>query len=398
MVRKIYNSLKTYKLEFVCTICLFSNLYMDIPSLSYYLLWVIFGFLIKKYKTKDAGKRKSLTYILIGIIIFSTIVNFAFLDYRWIMMCIILYLTMCKTSLRFFIFKERFLFVSLFGYIITGLLNNYAHHKGINYQLLSWLHAGEDYTIDFSGFTCHPMWLSAACGIGILFITYWINYFWSKKRIILALLMLPLVFFTLQTLVWGGSRSALGISIVSSFVLLWLSNKKIGRTITLFACFSILAVIVTPIILSDSEKMQSKQGGLNLVDESGKTSRSALWDARIDEFASSPIWGVGFGVTGVGEQAITGRAETGSGWLTVLSQTGLIGFILAVTLVLRSIPPIRMLRNSPHMALYASMLLFLCLHTCFEAYLFQSGWYLCFVLWLTISVLDDYKRIYHQLI
>ena len=134
MVRKIYNSLKTYKLEFVCTICLFSNLYMDIPSLSYYLLWVIFGFLIKKYKTKDAGKRKSLTYILIGIIIFSTIVNFAFLDYRWIMMCIILYLTMCKTSLRFLIFKERLLFVILFGYIITDLLKNYAHHKVINYQ------------------------------------------------------------------------------------------------------------------------------------------------------------------------------------------------------------------------------------------------------------------------
>lgn len=109
---------------------------------------------------------------------------------------------------------------------------------------------------------------------------------------------------------------------------------------------------------------------------------------------SSPIWGIGFGVTGVGENAVSGRAETGSGWLTILSQTGLAGFVLAVLLVRRAILPLRMLRNNLHMALYTSLLFYLSLHTLFEAYIFQSGWYLCFVYWLTVSVLDDYRRYY----
>lgn len=345
-------------------------------------------------RTKDAGKRSKLAYGLIGLIIFSTFINTAIFDYRWIMMCVILFITLCKTSYRFFRFKERFLFISLFGYAFTGLLNNYAHIKNINYQLYSWAHAGQEFTIDFSGFTCHPMWLSAACGIGLIFFTYWMNYLWNKGKKIYALLILPLMFLTLQTLVWGGSRSALGISIVASLLLVWLSNKNIGKTFIIFGAFAIMASIITPIILGDSERMQTKQGGFNLVDEKGNNSRTALWNARIKEFSTSPIWGIGFGVTGTGDNARSGRSETGSGWLTVLSQTGLVGFMLSILLLKRALLPLKLLRYNPKMALYTALLAFMSLHTLFEAYIFQSGWYLCFVFWLTISILDDYRKYY----
>jgi len=383
---------KQYKWEIMLSICLFSNLYYDIPKLLYYVLWTGFIYAILKTRTGYAGQRAKLATLLIGVIAFSTIVNLAIFDYRWIMMCIILYITLCRTSYKFFRFKERFLFVSLFGYIITGIFNNYAHRTGINYQLFHWKHLGEDFTLDFSGFTVNPMWLSAACGIGIIFLTFWMNRLYGKGQKFLALIFLPLIFLTLQTLVWGGSRSALGISIGASLLLVWLSNKNIGKTIIILGCFAALATIVTPVIMADSDKMQSKKGGMNFVDDDGKTSRSALWDARLKEFESSPIWGIGFGVTGIGQEAKSGRAETGSGWLTALSQTGLLGLILVLLLVKRAILPLKMLRKSPRMALYTSLLFFLCLHTLFEAYLFQSGWYLCFVLWLTISVLDDYKK------
>lgn len=346
-------------------------------------------------KTKDAGSRSSLTYGLIGLIFFSTTINTALFDYRWIMMCIILFITLCKTSYRFFRFKERFLFVSLFGYAGTGLLNNYAHVKNINYLLIiNPRYAGQTYSLDFSGFTNNSMWLSAACGIGIIFLVYWMNLLWNKGKKLYALIFLPLIFLTLQTLVWGGSRSALGLCVAASLLLVWISNKNISKTIIIFGSFFLMASIITPIILKDSERMQTKQGGLDLVDSSGNTSRTALWNARIKEFSSSPIWGVGFGVTGLGNKAQIGRAETGSGWLTVLSQTGLIGFIIALILLKKAILPIKILRNSPKMALYTSLLVFMTLHTLFEAYIFQSGWYLCFVFWLTISILDDYRKYY----
>ena len=365
-----------YKLEILLSICLFSNLYPDIPSFLYYILWVSFLYILSQTSAVDIGRRAKIAYGLILLIICSTIVNVAIFDYRWILMCILLYITLCRTSYRFFKFKERFLFVSLFGYVITGLLNNYAHRIGFNYQLYSWKHLGEEFTIDFSGFTNHPMWLSAACGIGVIFLTYWMNILWSRGRKLRAFLFLLLIFLTLQTLVWGGSRSALGICICASLLLIWLSNKNIGKTFFILCIFAISAAVITPILMSDADKMKSK---INHQEATGKTSRDGLWDARFVEFVSSPI---------------SGRAETGSGWLTILSQTGLAGFVLAVLLVRRAILPLRMLRNNLHMALYTSLLFYLSLHTLFEAYIFQSGWYLCFVYWLTVSILDDYRKYY----
>ena len=200
----LFNIGKEYKWEIFLSICLFSNLYPDLPQFLYYVLWIAFIYAIFKMRTKDAGSRSGLTYGLIGLIIFSTTINAALFDYRWIMMCIILFITLCKTSYRFFRFKERFLFVSLFGYAITGLLNNYAHIKNINYQLLHPNYAGLQYTIDFTGFTNNPMWLSAACGIGLIFFAYWMNLLWGNGKKLYALLILPLMFLTLQTLVWGA--------------------------------------------------------------------------------------------------------------------------------------------------------------------------------------------------
>lgn len=390
----IISLLKNYRIEIFLSLCLFSNLYPDLPKFLYYVLWLAFIYAISKFKTHNAAIRSNLAYGLIGLIIFTTIINAAIFDYRWIMMCVILFITLCRTSYRFFKFKERFLFISLFGYAITGLLNNYAHIKNINYQLYSWVHAGQEFTIDFSGFTCHPMWLSAACGIGLIFFAYWMNLLWNRGKKIYSLLILPLMFLTLQTLVWGGSRSALGISIVASLLLVWLSNKNIGKTFIIFGAFAIMASIITPIILGDSERMQTKQGGFNLVDENGNNSRTALWNARIKEFSTSPIWGIGFGVTGTGDNAKSGRSETGSGWLTVLSQTGLVGFMLSILLFKRALLPLKLLRYNPKMALYTSLLIFMSLHTLFESYIFQSGWYLCFVFWLTIGILDDYRKYY----
>lgn len=392
MIKSYVNIIKKHINEIFLSICLFSNLYPDLPIFMYYLLWILFIVNIFKKKTYDAGIRCKITYGLIGIIFFSTFINFAIFNYRWIMMCIILYITMCKTSNRFYIFKERFLFVSLYGFIITGILNNYAHIKNINYQLNTWLHRGSEFTIDFSGFTNHPMWLSAACGIGIIFLSYWINLYLKEKKQKYVLICLPIMFLTLQTLVWGGSRSALGLSLFASLLLFWISNEKIGKVAVIFISFAILSFCIAPIILKDSERMQTKKGGFELVDESGETSRTSLWNSRINEFKSSPLIGVGFGVTGIGENATIGRAETGSGWLTVLSQTGIIGLVLVLALLKRAILPLKLLRAEPKMALYTAILVYLCLHTLFEAYIFQSGWYLCFIFWLCISILDDYKK------
>ena len=392
-IKTIIGLFKQYKLEVILTICLFSNLYPQFPPLLYYVAWGGLLYSAKITGAYESGKRANLAYFLIGLIIFSTIVNLAIYDYRWIMMCILLYITLTKTSYKFYKFKDCFIFICLMAFVITGPLNWYAHRIGYNYQLFHGLHAGSKFTIDFSGFTNNPMWLSAACGIGVITLTYFVDLLWKRKKM-MALILLPVVYITLQTLVWGGSRSAFGISLASSLLYIWLVNRSMSKTFISLVIVGLLSSIAIPIIMEDSERMQTKKGGLNLVDANGNTSRTALWDARIEEFESSPIWGIGFGVTGIGGNAKTGRAETGSGWLSVLSQTGIIGIVIVLLLIKRAIAPIDLLRQNKRMVLYSSVLVFLCLHTIFEAYLYQSGWYLCLILWTIVSILDDYKQYY----
>ena len=138
--------------------------------------------------------------------------------------------------------------------------------------------------------------------------------------------------------------------------------------------------------------MQTKHGGLNLRDDRGTTSRTRLWNDRVEEFESSPIWGVGFGVAGIGDDAKVGRVETGSGWLTVLSQTGIIGFILVLLSVKKAFLPLSVLREDDKLTLFSIVLFYFCIHSLFEAYMFQAGWYLCLIFWMLVSVLDDSKE------
>lgn len=81
-----------YKLEILLSICLFSNLYPDIPSFLYYILWGSFLYILSQTGAVDIGRRAKFAYGLIFFIVFSTIVNIAIFDYRWILMCILLYI------------------------------------------------------------------------------------------------------------------------------------------------------------------------------------------------------------------------------------------------------------------------------------------------------------------
>lgn len=70
-------------------------------------------------------------------------------------------------------------------------------------------------------------------------------------------------------------------------------------------------------------------------EESFLWSRVPLFDARIQEFLSNPIFGVGYAseriITGFdkfSDWVATGAIEPGSSWLALLSQTGIIGFLL----------------------------------------------------------------------
>lgn len=391
-MRKIKEFVKEYKLEIFFAICLFSNLYPDLPHFLYFALIALFLFYSRKCGAQLSVSRKGCTIGLIGVIAFSSLMSGQF-DFRFILMSVLLFLTLGISSYQYYRLKVRFLYVCIMGFAFTSILNYYASVRGINYQLIMGVHAGERFTLDFSGFTYHPMWLSAAASIGTIFFVHLMVKCWNDvKRKKLLFLILPLAFMSFLVSVKAGSRSAAGISVLSSCLLIYVGSKRVSNTVVILMLLAVVTSFLMPVIMENSMRMQTKYGGLNLRDEKGTTSRTRLWNDRVEEFESSPIWGVGFGVAGIGDDAKVGRVETGSGWLTVLSQTGIIGFILVLLSVKKAFLPLSVLREDDKLTLFSIVLFYFCIHSLFEAYMFQAGWYLCLIFWMLVGVLDDSKR------
>lgn len=388
-MNKFGNLIISYILEIFLALCMFANLYPDLPIWMYVALLILFFLIALRLCNSSTGLRGVYALLFMGVIVLSTIINMT-ITYRLLMILIILTSTQLISSKRFYRFKIKFLRVSLIGFAITPILNYYAHLNNINYQLLTEKWQGQEFTLDFAGFTIHPMWLSAACGIATIFFVFVLIELWNKKNFIGILLVLFFIYTSIMVSVWGGSRSALAISTAASMLLIYLGFKKVSKMFGVVVVLAVFLSIALPYFVEGSEKMVAK---MEYQEKVGHTSREESWNARIEEFRTSPLYGIGFSSVHLKDGSIhVGTFETGSGWLTILSQTGLLGIIFAILLWTRGFISIRYLRENREMALYFAILVYLTIHTMFEAYIFQAGYYLCFYFWLVLSVLGDYHN------
>lgn len=392
MITRIKDFLLSNKYELILTICMFANLYPSyLPGNLYYVSVGGMAYGISKYRAGWNG-RTGLTLGLIIVIILSALMA-GTLDARTVSMCMLLFISLAYSSEEFYMFKFRFMYYSLMAYAFTSIINFYAKQVGINFyggvMISTWgASSGE-----FSGYTCHPMWLSSACGIGTIFFVYAMIVQYKRGNIRATYLLGAASLVSIWTMMQGGSRAASGISVLCCLFLIVNAFESATQKRRFLFPIILVGLMALPSMVLDNAQFARKQGGINLVDESGQSSRSQLWEARLAEFRSSPIWGVGFGVIKEGPEEYIGNqsTETGSGWLTALAQTGIIGFTLVCLLFYRSKLPKEDLRTDSTAALLEAVMLFLALHSLFEAYMFQVGWYMCFVFWLLVGILDDYK-------
>lgn len=388
-MNKFINLTKSYKFEILLTVGMFSNLYPDLPIWMYVALLIIFFFIAIKDSASIKDDRVKFAVLFMLTITLSTFINMS-VTYRLLMILVILASTQLFSSNKFYHFKIRFLRVSLVGFAITPIINYYAHIYNINYQLKLDKWKGHSFTLDFAGFTLHPMWLSAACGIATIVFVFLLIDLWNKKNRWKAIGILPLLYASIMVSVWGGSRSALAISAGAAMFLIYLGNKKVSKMFGVLAVIVVLVAIAMPYFMEGSEKIVQK---MEYQEKIGRTSREESWNERLTEFKSSPFWGIGLSaVLDEDGNLSVGTHETGSGWLTILSQTGLLGIVFALLLWKRGFVPIRYLHDNREMSLYFVILIYLSVHTMFEGYIFLPGCYLCFYFWLVLSVLGDYNR------
>ena len=122
------------------------------------------------------------------------------------------------------------------------------------------------------------------------------------------------------------------------------------------------------------------------------SSRDELWNDRIQEFKSSPFFGIGFASISTKSNnhyynKEDGKVETGSSWLNILSMTGLIGVFIFCYIWIKTLYLIYInLNRFPYTSSYlAALIIFWSIHMGAEGYIYAAGSFLFFLLWLLIG-------------
>ena len=289
-------------------------------------------------------------------------------------------------------YRKKLLIGLLVICVLLGLGSLACYFLGINYMPNQWDGSAIlDYHSSaggFGGLLYQSISLGMVCGLGMLYLFY--RALTRKKQdrkwfyMMIALLAL--------TILISSSRSALLSAIIGGLMMLYQSNKKNGKFIQVLMGLMLVLILTFPFWDQYTSGLEAKRVSDTELGTYG--TRTQKWTARMAEFSSSPLYGIGFAsvdemldVVGVG-----GAVEPGSSWLGILSMTGIIGFILFVIILIK---PYQYLRShpTPYNALLLGLFVFICTHMVSEGYIFAGGSSLCFIAWLIFGCCNDARYI-----
>lgn len=388
-MKRIISYIQHNFLELIITFCILSNIFsFFMPKFLYYIGLALLGIKMTRMGIKR-NKNSHLFILFILLIVVSSVINMM-LDLRLVLFSFILILT-CPvyTSLRWHLYKKKILRNIFIGFIGVVLINLYA--KMIGYNLRAMVQGWEDLTDkQFSGYCDQPMWLAAAAAVSTIFCAYLVFEQKKKKRMrqyFYIVLLLCSIYITMIS----GSRSAFLAAMGAMCIVQYLLVKNKVRLIKYVISAAAVAIVLSPIFLNRKTfgAMLAKQ---EYQEEVGSTSRDGVWSDRMAEFKSSPLIGVGFGAHGVGEDKEVSTVETGGGWISILAQTGILGLVLAISIIFKAFTPIRKIRQDNSMMVIYAAYFFFIVHSIVEGYMFQGGWYLCLIFWMVIGLLIENKQ------
>lgn len=254
----------------------------------------------------------------------------------------------------------------------------------------------------------HPIMLSTLSAIISIVITWrFLNCDKSKKKIVIIFDFISLIA-AIILMVWGGSRSAIISFIIAEiYLFITLYHKWKGTRWWLLATIITTLTAVT-LIGGDVTFRVKKKFEIAQEHNSIIFSRKQLWQSRIDEFKDSPIIGIGFTnatyySTLYNNKKIINtcpdrKEEPGSSWLSVLSNTGIIGFAVLACWNICLLHVIRKRRRNGDVSAvkFGALLIFFITEGFFEGWILYAGSFLFFLYWLLASRITDYKWIYHS--
>lgn len=233
--------------------------------------------------------------------------------------------------------------------------------------------------------------------ISILVIATFYMKFSKKTGWISKLFMIGCLVAAISMMAMASSRMALFCVLVSLLLVIYKNNRNNFGKFLMSLFIAVLLFLICAAIFGDLfTYMFNKQGGnLSAIDTS---SRDEIWQFRMQEFRESPIWGVGFASarywpSGYGINLETGVVELGSGWLAVLSQLGLFGFLSLMSIVLPNIVYVLSNKSNSYVKIWILGITAVFVFQPFtEAYITSVGAVLCCIFWLCYGVIDSFRK------
>lgn len=244
-----------------------------------------------------------------------------------------------------------------------------------------------------SGLFYHSMVLSPLSAIATLFFFH--LFLTCKDR--LKWVFLSISFISMLTSAISTSLAAFGSLVIS--ILFYLFFFYYGKPkVFLRTIISIFVVLVIsfPFWIDYFDRIIQKKEK-KVESENILSGRDRMWEDRLLEIEYSPVLGIGFANIYVTDNSKidfeTGTYESGSGWLTVLSMIGLLGFSTILLLFFRNFKYIAYFarRKERDFILFSSYVVFFSIHLLVEGYIFGVGGPLFIFLWLSVSVFNQRK-------
>lgn len=236
----------------------------------------------------------------------------------------------------------------------------------------------------FGGLLIHSISLGMVSGLGMLYLLYRALMQQKNKR---KWYYIAIVLLALTTLL-SASRTALLSAITGMLVMLYQSNRKKGKFLQVMIVILFVGMLTYPLWEDFMAGIESKNSTQSELGAYG--SRTEKWTARMIEFGSSPIVGIGYASVDsrLDDVGVGGVIEPGSSWLAILSMTGIIGFILVIMILIK---PFQYLRThpTPYNSLLLGLMVYICTHMISEGYIFAGGSALCFMAWLIFGCCND---------
>lgn len=276
--------------------------------------------------------------------------------------------------------------------VMIGVGSFFARFLGINYMVRNRLDLITAVGM-FGGLTTHSMLLGPIAGIGALYLVYLAYQTKQKWYWLFAALSTCSVMFS-------ASRSALASLVAGVTIMLLRLSGSVNKFAITAVTVIMLGMASFPLWGGAMDSIIAKNEA-NIRKGSAINSRDKLWESRLNEFYSSPVFGVGFaaidrpssGNEGFDER--TGMVESGSSWLIILSMTGLLGALMLVPTLLKAY--LTAYRDQDQFsALVCGVLTLFFIHMLAEGYIFYGGSQMAFMLWLTVGVAMDCKYLIEE--